>query len=330
MPSPDSGSMEEKIHYLLEAPEMGKSRSAIEEMLIDLASGEEIHSVPLNTENDLLFALAIVMATKEKSFRSRFFIFMRDYFEYNLKSLSSDEIEDHLNSLGLSVNYLADSNIFMMPFQNYISNTKRLSGTPYRLVFQSLHNGAVSLRKEIAIKIGREAYVKYLESTYETIPEAMIRDISEARNEIPDTISYLYRMRSKNSAFELGSVDFKLFPPCILEYVKEMKDGVNLPHMARFTLVSFLHHAGMENEDIIGLFETAPDYNERMTVYQVNHVSGESSGTEYSPPKCSVLASNHLCYKENDTLCNQEWLKHPMQYYTVKKRSEKKPKDASQ
>lgn len=323
MQGSDLNGMDKRIHHLLSAPEMVESRIRIVEMLIDVASGEDVRNVSIKTDDELLFALSVVYAAKEKSFASRFFIFMRDYFEYNLKSLDPDEIEDALNNLGLSVNYTADSNIFTIPFQNYVSNTKRLSGSPYRLVFQSLRNGLVYLRKDVVIKIGREAYLKLLEGLYSKIPEKMASEISTTLNEIPATISYLYKMRNKNSSFELGEVDPSLFPPCIIEFIKEMKDGVNLSHMARFTLVSFLHHIGMKNDDIIALFATAPDYNERMTVYQVNHVSGESSGTEYSPPKCSVLSSNHLCYKGEDTLCNQEWMKHPMQYYSVKKRPRK-------
>lgn len=330
MNSVNPDNLEGRISHLLTAPEMLESRSRIEEMLIDVASGKDVHEVPVRNDDDLLFALSVVLAANEKSFSSRFFIFMRDLYEYNLKTLPSDTIEDQLNLLGLSVIYSADTNTFTIPFQNYISNTRRLSGSPYRLVYQSLKNGQVTLRKDVVIKIGREAYVKKLQDLYDRIPEFLVTEVSGKLNEIPGTIAYLYRMRKKHDSFELGDVDANLFPPCVHEYIKEMKDGVNLSHLARFTLVSFLHHIGMQNEDIIALFETAPDYNEKMTVYQVNHVSGESSGTEYSPPKCSVLSSNHLCYKGEDTLCKQEWLKHPLQYYTIKKRPRDKPKGASQ
>lgn len=330
MQAADPDGLEGRIAHLLTAPEMLESRARIVEMLIDVASGKEVNSVPVRTDDDLLFALSVVFAADEKSFSSRFFIFMRDFYEYNLKSLPPDTIEDKLNMLDLAVVYSADTNTFTIPFQNYISNTRRLTGSPYRLVYQSMHGGLVTLRKEVILKIGREAYLKKLQALYDRIPGSLASDVSGKLNEIPGTIAYLYRMRKKHDSFELGDVDPGLFPPCVHGYIKEMKDGVNLSHLARFTLVSFLHHIGMANDDIIGLFESAPDYNEKMTVYQVNHVSGESSGTEYSPPKCSVLASNHLCYKGDDTLCNQEWLKHPLQYYTIKKRPKKPSKGASQ
>lgn len=320
---------EKEIRWVITAPEMLHSRTRIVEALIDIASGEDVQTVPIKTENELLFSLCIMAATREKSLASRFFIFMRDYYEYNLKTLAPESIEETLNRMDLSVNYDAGSSLYTIPFYQYIENTKRLTGSPYRLVFQSVSNGQIWLRKEVVLKIAREKYVKRLQHLYESINEEMIREISGALNEIPETIAVLYRTRTRDSSFELGDVDAALFPPCVSEYIKEMRDGVNLPHMARFTLVSFLHHIGMDNDGIIALFKSAPDYNERMTVYQVNHVSGETSGTEYSPPKCSVLESNHLCYKKNDTLCNQEWLKHPLQYYTIKKKP-RKPKDAAQ
>ncbi|MCL5440233.1 MAG: DNA primase, partial [Candidatus Thermoplasmatota archaeon] len=67
-----------------------------------------------------------------------------------------------------------------------------------------------------------------------------------------------------------------------------------------------------------------PDFNQRITEYQVDHVTGQISGTEYSPPKCEVLRSNHVCYWGEDKLCHQEWLRHPLQYYAVKKKSNSK------
>ncbi len=308
---------------------MLESRARITDALIDLASGEDIKIFPVKTENDLLFSLCVIAAAGEKSLTSRFFIYMRDNYENSLKSLPHEGVEENLNRIGLSVSYNVEKGMYVIPFYNYITNTKRLSGSPYRLVFQSMDGGMVWLRKEVMLKVGREAFLKRLQSMYDSIPEEVVPGISPSLNGIAETIAHLYRSKNKNNQFELGDVDPALFPPCLTEYIKEMRDGVNLPHLARFTLVSFLHHIGMSNDGIIELFKTAPDYNERMTVYQVNHVSGESSGTEYSPPKCSVLESNHLCFKGNDTLCNQEWLKHPMQYYTIKKKP-RPPKGASQ
>lgn len=320
---------EGEIQRVLTAPEMLESRTRIIDGLLDIASGEGTPTLTARNDQELIFLLSVVSATEEKSFVSRFLIHMRDRYELNLRSLDAEGIEENLNDLGLTVTYDIESDQFSIPFYNYIRHTRHLSGAPYRLVFQTMNNGDIWLRKDVIAKIAREAYVSKLRNMFQSIPTDIHGKVSELLNGIPQIIAQLYNSKIKNSTFELGEVDSSLFPPCIKEFIKEMQDGVNLTHMARFTLVSFLHHIGMQNEGMIELFKTAPDYNERMTVYQVNHISGESSGTEYSPPKCSVLSSNHLCYKENDSLCNQEWLKHPLQYYTLKKKP-RKPKDASQ
>ena len=68
------------------------------------------------------------------------------------------------------------------------------------------------------------------------------------------------------------------------------------------------------------LFATAPDFKEAFTRYQVEHISGKTSGTQYSSPKCDTLVSSGVCPGPN-ALCRQ--IRHPLSYYRVMSESEK-------
>ncbi|MEM0158835.1 MAG: DNA primase regulatory subunit PriL [Thermoplasmataceae archaeon] len=246
---------------------------------------------------------------------------MRDAVERYLNSEDNDseDAQDNLIRLGIEATYDAEVKLFSVPVSTFITFSSRLSGPKYRLIYQSISGGKVLCGREMASKLAREAFVRNAMSVYSRINRAEAQEVLSGMANYLDEIRLALEKSGISQTVELGDVDYNLFPPCVKTYLTQMHDGVNLPHLARFTLVSFLHKAGMSSEKIIELFRTAPDFNEKFTTYQVNHITGTISTTEYSPPKCSVLASNHLCYKGDDTLCNQPWLKHPLQYYSVKK-----------
>jgi DNA primase large subunit len=72
----------------------------------------------------------------------------------------------------------------------------------------------------------------------------------------------------------------------------------------------------MLTENIIELFKNFPDFNERMTRYQVEHIAGErGSRTRYKPPKCDTLKTHGLCAEPDET-CRKA--NHPINYYKRK------------
>ena len=73
---------------------------------------------------------------------------------------------------------------------------------------------------------------------------------------------------------------------------------------------------GQTVEQIAPLFKNAPDYNERVTKYQLEHIAGSSGkGTRYSCPSCEKLRSENLCFAipECDGIIN------PIQFGTRRK-----------
>ncbi|NIM46051.1 MAG: DNA primase regulatory subunit PriL, partial [Nitrososphaeria archaeon] len=62
-----------------------------------------------------------------------------------------------------------------------------------------------------------------------------------------------------------GEVDNEAFPPCISRLYEAAKSGRHISHLGRFTLTSFLVRIGMKPADIVDLFRSSSDFNERMT-----------------------------------------------------------------
>lgn len=85
-------------------------------------------------------------------------------------------------------------------------------------------------------------------------------------------------------------------PPCMQSIMDAMKAGENIPHVARFAIASYLIHLGWDLERIVDLFRSVPDFNEKITRYQLSHIAGEAGGRKrYSVPSCETMASWGLC-----------------------------------
>jgi DNA primase large subunit len=120
------------------------------------------------------------------------------------------------------------------------------------------------------------------------------------------------------------------FPPCIRKMQRTLQAGENLSHAGRFALASFLHRAGADFETIVDAYRGAPDFDESVTRYQVEHISHQRDGLGYEPPECDTLRSHGLCARDgdptaplpvdraSDPLCHEPRLRHPLQYYRLK------------
>ncbi len=267
--------------------------------------------------DSFIFSMWLLSAINENIITARSIILQRSVLEESLNKRDNEEIAEYAEKINLPVSY--SDEIFRIRMPEFLKYTARVSGNKYRLAYQPLNRGIASCRKDVFIKIVREAFVQ---SAFNIVDKINSEDATSVLSGYTDEISSLrdhYKKRSRES--DISSViDARYFPPCIKAFITQLRDGINLPHMARLALASFMHKVGSSDEDIAKLFVNAPDYDENITIYQVRHISGEISGIEYSPPKCDTLRSNHLCYMDDDRLCNQEWMKHPLTYYEIKRK----------
>jgi DNA primase large subunit len=93
-------------------------------------------------------------------------------------------------------------------------------------------------------------------------------------------------------------------PPCMEAIISEIKSGGNPSHQARFALAAFMLRRCMGEgrdvhdcvEEVVGLFRTVADFDEKVTRYQVEHIAGLRGGRKaYMPPSCEEMNSLGLC-----------------------------------
>ena len=213
------------------------------------------------------------------------------YLERDLSSSSSktkEELSIKIIKDLFSVNVKKQDGYFVISVSDYLSHAINFHEREWKLVNRKVENGLVFLTSHETVRLVRKELGNYINSK---IYSATSPSMSDAFQE---PVKRLTALAKKFSTPMVLSTEY---PPCIKHAIQVLENGENLPHSGRFMLATFLLGRGQTVEQIAPLFKNAPDYNERVTLYQINHLAGKSgSGTKYSCPSCERLKTQDLCF----------------------------------
>ena len=223
-------------------------------------------------------------------------------------------VEDVAYQLG--VRSSTDGDDLRMHFSDYLRFTSRMRSKEWKLVNTEVKNGRVTLTQTKFAMVLQQALQDRIEAELPLpVNDTIVKALGEDLRELKDRTAV---KRDQFKANDFGKVSVENFPPCMKHLIGMSQAGENMPHSGRFSLVAFLHSIGLSSDDILALFATSPDFDVSKTKYQVDHITGETSGTEYTPPECSTMKSYGICFNP-DNLCNSRYpIKHPLNYYRIK------------
>jgi DNA primase large subunit len=203
---------------------------------------------------------------------------------------------------------------FALYFTDFLRNAAGFHEKKWKLVNRLLYDGYVYITKSEAARLIMEEVRSHIETKLE------VKELTLPEN-ITDRVMSLKQLFSKQRGeLKLEEVPKEVvttgFPPCIKSFHDSIIAGRHIPHVGRFALTSFLLNIGMTVENVVDLFRTLSDFNERMTRYQVAHIAGgKGSRTKYIPPKCETLRTHGVC-PGMDEICRK--VRHPLAYYRRK------------
>ena len=266
----------------------------------------------------LSFAVAVVLAiaTKNSLIKKRYALAEAKTAYVRMLNEPKDKILAIARDFNWNLNSGKPYKDFSLGFNFYLQNAAHLHGYDWKLVNQLLNRGMVFLNQDKVVRLLQEEVKNRIEKRLEG---------SEIKN-LPEAISFIVTKLTKLAQEKLGQQIEELpkvvvqaaYPPCINALFESAKSNHHLSHIERFTLTSFLVNIGMSSDKVNELFKTFSDYNERLTLYQIEHIAGErGSATHYTPPQCSLLQTHGVC-KNRDDLCRQIY--HPLAYYKRKQR----------
>ncbi|MEM4727939.1 MAG: DNA primase large subunit PriL [Candidatus Bathyarchaeia archaeon] len=204
---------------------------------------------------------------------------------------------------------------FELHFVDYLRNSSSFREDKWRLINRILTEGYVLLTKAEAVRllqVEAEEFISRLSSRRVelNLPEPIMKRLERIKRILDESRSRLGELALP------PEVIHEAFPPCIVHSYRTLTAGGRLSHTARFTPASFLVNIGMEPERIVQLFVSTSDFNEGLTRYQIEHISGlRGSRTRYTPPNCMTMRTHGICHNP-DNLCGK--VKHPLSYYRRK------------
>lgn len=232
------------------------------------------------------------------------------YLEKDLANIS-DESKNQLAIRVIddlfSVQVEKSDDYFLIPVSDYLKHSINFHEREWKLINRHVENGQVYLSPHETVRLIRKELGTYINSKIIN---------AKTPTMIPGFENSVNKLVSLSKKFATYTVSTGEYPPCVKHAIEILEKGENLPHSGRFMLATFLLSKGHTVQQIAPLFKNAPDYNPRVTLYQLNHLAGTSgSGTQYTCPSCEKLKTQSLCFatSECDNIIN------PLQFGRKKK-----------
>ena len=282
-----------------------RALEGIESNTIKLEARSHSHKILLTEILSYPVAKIIVGLTRDK-------FLIKKYAGAEANSLRKSlfyESESTCRELAQDLGIIVDNNSVV--FTDYVNNIPQRD--EYRLVNSKLDKGRVYLTKSILTEVLSEQLKNQLEhqlSQRFRVPEFYQNYADELKREVS-------RDKAFASTSSFGRVNTALFPPCMKAIINHVQSGSPVAHQPRFVLAAFLANVNMPTEQIMDLFRSTPNFNEKKTKYYIEYTMGKrGSGIKYSPPGCEKMVLYGLCVNK-DALCDR--ISHPLRYYGVKK-----------
>jgi DNA primase large subunit len=266
-------------------------------------------------------ALLIVIATENSFIKKRYALAEAKQASSDLAGEQKEKIlkvaQDFDWKIKITPKETYDSPLeFTMSFTDYLRNSAHLHDKKWKLTNSILSHGSVYLNKRDVVRLLEEEIRRRVEKRLDVKLQKCPPELGLIAERVKKLAS---EVSGESETEELPKVVVEAaYPPCINALFETAKSNHHLSHIERFTLTSFLVNIGMSSDKVNELFKTFSDYNERLTLYQIEHIAGErGSATRYTPPQCSLLQTHGVC-KNRDDLCRGIY--HPLAYYKLKQR----------
>jgi len=275
-----------------------------------------------------LFARLVLSAATSPAPLRRWAVSEAKRAHARLRSSPIEELGEVARRLGFPITELPSRQV-ALSLTDYLRLAVPIREAEFRLGAQDLRHGQVEVGRERAARLLQEAVRRELAQPVPIQEETRVA-IRTREAALLEEISRRVPLPVARDTSGPGELRPDRFPPCIRKMRRSLEQGENLSHAGRFALAAFLHRAGADLETIVDTYRGAPDFDESITRYQIDHITQRDGGTGYEPPECATLQSHGLCVREGDPsapvpadrgrdpLCFEPFLRHPLQYYRLR------------
>lgn len=179
--------------------------------------------------------------------------------------------------------------IFKVRFTDYLIRAAHFNEREWKLINRQVDGGYVYLDADETVRLVRNELSALISQRVNSMNASIIPEKIKLKAE---------DLRTRYSPrYEYRATAVTDYPPCVKHALEVMGKGENLPHSARVMLATYMLSIGKPIDEIVMLYENAPDFNQKITRYQVEHLAGmKGSRTKYSVPSCDKLRNEDLCF----------------------------------
>lgn len=315
------------VNELLDDPLYERARSIGVERLDNAFKNKDVGNRSLAAESDCIMELLsypiarmIAVCVDDIYFKRRYALGEAIHAYKNLLNESNSFLINISKEFNLKIKYSENTNKIRVFFVDYLHNAPTRY-KEWKMINREMIDGYIKISQRDLARIIQEALRNRINNELDSkscnkkIFKTFSSDIKRIQNKV-------MIHRKKIDAAPVGKLDMKKLPPCLKEIIAAIQAGENVPHMGRFALVSFFNSLKLSVNDILKIFSTAPDYEEEKTRYQIEHITGTTSSTSYTPPGCDKMRTYGICPTDKiDDLCKKK--RHPLSYYKARWREEK-------
>ena len=240
---------------------------------------------------------------------------------------------DSQNFMLIAKTYLSDIkenkdengvSVYWIPISDFIELCPKISGNYWRLINRSVKDGWVCMNPGVGETSMQRTSRLLKERIRENLNEICIKRMEKMDDEFAalfsssvERIVSLFSERVREE-MPMSATTRNEWPPCFELAVSELNQGINVNHTGRVFLAAMSRSMGFSQEEALAFFSNAPDYNAETSGYQINQIYER----EYTPHGCSALKTGARCpvQKGDNSLCDQEWMTHPLKYLRAKQR----------
>jgi len=315
------------VEELLDDPLYGRARTIGVERLDNAFKDRDVGNRSLATESDCIMELLsypiarmVAVCIEDVYFKRRYALGEAIRTYRNLINESNSFLLTIAKELKLNVSYEEETNRLSVHFTDYL----HYAPTRYKewkMINRDMKDGFIKISQKDLARLIQEVLRERINEELDNracnkaIYNTFSSDIKRIQNSV-------MMHRKKIEAAPVGKLDINKLPPCMKDILAAIQSGENVPHMGRFALVAFLSSLKLGTNDILKLFSRAPDFEEEKTRYQIEHITGSTSATSYTPPGCEKMRTYGICPVEKiDDLCKKK--RHPLSYYKARWKEEK-------
>jgi DNA primase large subunit len=205
---------------------------------------------------------------------------------------------------------------FAVHFRFYVRNSARIRDLKWKLVNRVLSEGYVLLpREDFARLLEEEVQARVLDKTSDldlAAPKELEPYIEPLQSSVKARSLYLAAEEMPRAVMATA------MPPCMKNLLTVLQSSKHISHMGRFAMAAFLLNVGISEEELLKMFTSFSDFDEKIARYQVEHIAGKrGSRRKYTAPNCNTMKTHGLCVNPDD-LCAT--ISHPLSYYRKKAR----------